>query len=325
MCGVVRVAEDGARGAALAGGASAGTELRQAARQLEPSRGWPRSVFWLPRAARSLAREARRARASGRRARAPAACPTRPPGLRTLRPPRRLRRCGRPAREPPPAAVAMAARRAGGGAPRCDRAWRRDPRPRRRRRLEPAAGVRGCRAPRPGGWWGEWGRAARQTRGAARRRRGDSARRTPSRATASPDRGRSRRRPRCTHGLRARSGPGRRVGRRSGPAARTSPATRSSRAICSASARSASMARSASSSASAFISSAVAPNVRAADREPVGVVAMEAARQQFTGGLRGIGRILAAHDGRGGLHQPLARSAPGRRRASAPIIRSASG
>jgi len=40
---------------------------------------------------------------------------------------------------------------------------------------------------------------------------------------------------------------------------------------------------------------------------------MEAARQQATCSRNGIGRVLAAHDARGSLHQPLARGAAGGR------------
>jgi hypothetical protein len=48
-----------------------------------------------------------------------------------------------------------------------------------------------------------------------------------------------------------------------------------------------------------------------ADGEPVGIFAMEAARQQATGSRNGIGRVVAAHNARRSLHQPFARGAAG--------------
>ena len=112
-----------------------GPRARSGSVRARAARGWLRSAFWPPRGARSLGPEARRARAFWRRDRAPAACPTRPPGPRRPQSRRRLRYSGRPARVPPSAVVAMAARRVGGDAPRCDPTWRRDLRSRSRRRL----------------------------------------------------------------------------------------------------------------------------------------------------------------------------------------------
>ena len=315
--GVVRVAEDRARGAPLAGGAPAGapSSVRQRA---SSSRAWLAAKCVRASSSNAIARSrgatSARIRAAWPSARA--ACPSRPRASRRPRLPRPLRRRGRPARALRPAEGChggstrsrnQAALRSTSGGEILDRAGGVV-------LGEPQAAAAAERRRSEGGPWGSR-RACRPTPrsllglveatllGAA-----------PSRATESRAGGRSRRRPRWRAALELAAGEvAALVGdlrllpvapRRSG---RATP-------VASASARSTSIARSASSSASALISIAVAPEGDAADREPAGVVTVKTLSQHLprgrTGGLR---RILAdrsrAH-GRG--HQPLARRSPGR-------------